>query len=147
MILAFYKGRKRFVNRAIADLTDGPYSHVEIVLQHLGKGFFLCLSSSMMDGGVRCKVINLNAPDWVLVSVKTAATEADAIAWYLNNWRMTYDYFGALRYRVPFLRNIESKAYCSEVVYLILGLDRAYHPNGLYQALMPLMEQDWGIER
>lgn len=133
--LAFYKGRARLVNRAIADLTDGPYSHVELILAHYANGWALCLSSSMMDGGVRIKVISLTSGNWDLITVNTDVTIDDAWQWFYAHSNAKYDYAGALRYKLPILKQNPAKKYCSEVVSEILRLDKSNHPNGLLAAL------------
>lgn len=133
--LAFYKGRARLVNRAIADLTNGPYSHVELILTHYANGWALCLSSSMMDGGVRIKVINVASGNWDLITVNTDVTIDDAWQWFYAHSNAKYDYAGALRYKLPLLRQNPYKKYCSEVVSEILKLDKSNHPNGLFLSL------------
>lgn len=135
MLLAFYKGRARIGNRLIADLTDGPYSHVEVILETGKDGWALCLSSSMMDGGVRVKLINTASANWDIVTVRTSMTTDDAWAWFHAHSNAKYDYAGALRYRLPLLKQNPRKKYCSEVVCEILKMDRSYHPNGLFKSL------------
>lgn len=137
--LAFYRGRKRLVNRGIADLTGGPFSHVEAILQYFNNGWALCVSASMMDGGVRVKLINISTPDWVLVTIETDATAADAWEWFYKHSRAKYDYKGALRYKVPFLRQSPRKKYCSEAISEILNLPKSNHPNGLFDDLQQYM--------
>ncbi len=132
MHIAFYKGRKRLANRVIADLTGGPFSHVEVVLERYPNGWALCLSSSMMDGGVRVKLINIATRDWVVIAVDMGITENDAWNWFWLHSGAKYDYTGALRYRLPFLKQHPKKKYCSEAVTEILRLPKSNHPNGLY---------------
>lgn len=135
MQVAFYKGRKRLTNRVIADLTGGPFSHVELVLELYPNGWALCVSASMMDGGVRVKLINIGKADWVVITVNMLATAADAWQWFWQNSGAKYDYTGAMRYRVPFLKQSQKKKYCSEAVSEILGLEESNHPNGLFKTL------------
>lgn len=135
MLLAFYKGRARIGNRIIADLTGGPYSHVEVILETGKDGWALCLSSSMMDGGVRVKLINVDSANWDIVTVRTSITTGDAWQWFHAHSNAKYDYAGALRYRLPLLKQNPMKKYCSEVVCEILQMDRSYHPNGLFKSL------------
>lgn len=135
MQVAFYKGRKRLTNRVIADLTGGPFSHVEAVLEMYPNGWALCVSASMMDGGVRAKLINIGTADWVVVTAKTGATEDRAWQWFWLHSGYKYDYTGAMSYRVPFLREQRKKKYCSEAVSEMLGLEESNHPNGLFKTL------------
>ncbi len=106
--LAFYKGRTRIGNRLIADLTGGPYSHVELIMEEGNGGWALCLSSSMMDGGVRVKLINIASANWDIVTVCTPITTDDAWAWFHEHSNAKYDYAGALRYRLPLLKQNRS---------------------------------------
>lgn len=136
MQVAFYKGRKRLANRVIADLTGGPFSHVEAVLERYQNGWALCVSASMMDGGVRVKLINIATKDWVLMTVDMGITVDDAWQWFWQHSSAKYDYTGAMRYRVPFLKQSQKKKYCSEAVAEILRLPKSNHPNGLYKELL-----------
>jgi hypothetical protein len=136
MEMAFYQGRKRLTNRLIADLTGGPFSHVEMILERYQKGWALCVSASMMDGGVRVKLINIGTPDWVVVSVNVEVSLDDAWSWFWLHSGEQYDYTGALRYRLPFLKQNPKKKYCSEAVSEILRLPKSNHPNGLYKELL-----------
>lgn len=135
MQLAFYQGRKRLTNRLIADLTGGPFSHVELILQHYPNGWALCVSASMMDGGVRVKLIKIGTPDWVVMTLNIDVSLEDAWAWFYQHSGAKYDYAGALRYRLPFLKQNPKKKYCSEAIAEILRLPKSNHPNGLYKDL------------
>lgn len=135
MQLAFYQGRKRLTNRLIADLTGGPFSHVEIILHRYPNGWALCLSSSMMDGGVRIKLINISTANWVVLTVDIGIYETDAWEWFYQHSGAKYDYPGALRYRIKFLKQNPAKKYCSEVVSEVLQLPKSNHPNGLFNDL------------
>lgn len=135
MQVAFYKGRKRLSNRLVADLTGGPFSHCEIILARYHNGWALCLSASMMDGGVRVKVINVGTPDWVIETVDMGINEDHVWQWFWQHSSAKYDYAGAIRYRVPFLKQNQKKKYCSEAVAEILRLPRSNHPNGLHKDL------------
>lgn len=139
--LAFYKGQKRFVNFAISKATGGPYSHVEVIIKELGNGFYLCLSSSMMDGGVRIKVICLQTEDWEIVNSGIAGVyESDAWEWFYKYHRCTYDYYGALRHKLHWLDEVEDKFYCSEVVCHLFKLEHPQlNPNQLYKHIKALV--------
>lgn len=133
--LYFYKGRKRLANRVIADLTGGPFSHVELVLERYPNGWALCVSASMLDGGVRIKLINISTADWVRLTVNTGTTKADAWEWFWQHCRAKYDYPGALRYKLKFLKQDPNKKYCSEAISEMLGMSKSNHPNGLFDDL------------
>ena len=135
MILAFYKGRKRLVNRLICLVTRGKYSHVELVLQELGNGLYLCLSSSMLDGGVRIKAIDLNSGNWDMVDIAGQVTYEQAMAWFYKHHTAKYDYTGALRYAIKWFKQARGKFYCSEAASDILRRPTSNHPQGLYDAI------------
>lgn len=135
MQVAFYKGRKRLANRIIADLTGGPFSHVELVLEQYPNGWALCVSASMMDGGVRVKLIKISTADWVVITVNKGVTVSDAWQWFYQHSSAKYDYAGAIRYRVPLLKQNPKKKYCSEAVAEILQMPKSNHPNGLFNDL------------
>jgi hypothetical protein len=64
--LAMYKGRGQIGNAFIRWWTGSQYSHCELVVS----GW--CYSSSMMDKGVRRKLINLDAAKWDLIDLHWA---------------------------------------------------------------------------
>lgn len=66
MQLAFYKPHKwqDIGGYLIAWWTNSPYSHCELVIDGA------CYSSSMRDGGVRKKKIDLSEPHWVVVDIE-----------------------------------------------------------------------------
>lgn len=92
-----------------------PYSHAELVIDGV------CYSSSVRDDGVRSKVIDLNTGKWVLVDVVGSSKEL-ALARFAEREGFGYDWTGALRWGVPFLRQRAKADYCFEVVAHMLGL-------------------------
>lgn len=83
--LALYKGKGKIGNALIRWWTRSPYSHCELVVNGV------CYSSSIMDGGVRPKSIDLNTGHWELIDLPEileagvlayfAATEGDEYGW------------------------------------------------------------------
>jgi hypothetical protein len=158
VILAFYKGRTRFLDRLIQCWTGSRFSHVELfsvweaaeeaedraVMFNRGDGWMAltpyCWSSSWMDGGVRCKRIDLNPDNWELVAVPwVAADKAEDTC--LSAAGKPYDWAGLVRTQVFGLtagKNWKRRWFCSEIVADALGLGEPwqYSPGGLYQEVL-----------
>lgn len=128
--LAFYKHHRSWRKepvKALADavtrfLTKGQYSHCEIVIERLaftrGHHYELetvwdCYSSSLRDGGVRCKQINVrDMSKWDLLPVE--GVTAEQIKTYFNRTAgKKYDWWGAIGV-VLGIKQKRSKYFCSE---------------------------------
>ena len=92
-----------------------PYSHAELVID--GR----CYSSSARDGGVRDKVIDFTTGRWDLVLL-LGVDAAAALQRYTQRKGLGYDWPGALRWGLPFLRQRPRADYCFEVVAHMLAL-------------------------
>ena len=138
--LAMYKHKRDWRKepvKAIADhitrfFTKGKYSHCEIALA-LGDGVFECYSSSLRDGGVRCKVIPLPEAKWDLIPLPSTPEAHEQLQ---RVWTATegqgYDLRGALG--VAFgLRHNRRRWFCSEWCATALGLPDGWRwsPNDL----------------
>lgn len=120
MRVAFYKGPPasalgQLSHWAVTTWTGSPYSHVEIVFRDIG------LSSSARDGRVRAKRIDWDSGHWDLIDVPWADP---AIVWGLYNRTRGagYDWWGAARHALPWVRERGSRWYCSEWCAAALGL-------------------------
>ena len=135
MKVALYVGKGKTFNRLIRLVQKWKgfkywqVSHCEVVLQDLGDGFYLCGSSSVMDDGVRTKLINLRNGNWVIQGCEGG--EAAALDWLKNNNGKQYDFGGAFKTVLRFLRNSADRWFCSEVCAKLLGLDGAPMPAEL----------------
>lgn len=128
--LAFYKNKRSWLKepiKALADavtrfFTKGAYSHCELVIERMeftGGGHyehetvFDCYSSSVQDGGVRCKQIDVSdKTKWDLVQIFDVST--DEIKAYFNRTQgKKYDWWGALGV-VLGIKQKRSKYFCSE---------------------------------
>ncbi|WP_136429612.1 enoyl-CoA hydratase [Haemophilus influenzae] len=130
--LALYKGKKsgkkpkdllaKFSDWLTRKLTKGAYSHCEIVVR---KEEFLtghhyeveviydCYSSSIRDGGVRCKEIDVyDREKWDLIPLD-GVTEAQIKAYFDRTSGCKYDWWGALGI-VLGIKQKRSKYFCSE---------------------------------
>lgn len=92
-----------------------PWSHAELVID--GR----CHSSSVRDGGVRSKTIDLNTGRWDVIDLPAVDADA-ALRRFTLREGLGYDWPGALRWGLPFLRQRPRADYCFEVVAHMLGL-------------------------
>ncbi|HDR1428741.1 enoyl-CoA hydratase [Pasteurella multocida subsp. multocida] len=130
--LALYKGKKsgrrpkdflaRFSDWLTRKFTKGIYSHCEIVVRReeflTGHHYEVevihdCYSSSIRDGGVRCKQIDVyDREKWDLIELKNIKEEQ--IKRYFESTKgLSYDWWGALGI-VLGLKQKRSKFFCSE---------------------------------
>lgn len=140
MKMAFYKAKKHFFNRAVAWWTDGPYSHVEVVLTDVVDmpGYFLCGSSSHKDGGVRLKIMQLPADTWNVVELNATETETEAAArWFSDHAGQRYDSLGLFGFITRRGTQDQDKWFCSEACAASIGMKDPWRfdPNTLRAAL------------
>lgn len=127
--LAFYKHKRSWNKepwKALADavtrcFTKGDYSHCELVVERrefTSGGHYEhdvvydCYSSSVQDGGVRCKQINVRDGKWDLVLLPNVA-EIQIKAYFNQTKGQAYDWWGALGV-VLGIKEKRSKYFCSE---------------------------------
>jgi len=99
----------------IAWWTRSAYSHCELVID----GW--CYSSSIRDGGVRRKQIDLTQPHWTVINID--ADEAKVLALFERTKGEPYGWLDLLTQQVlrtPF--NDRRRWFCSEWVAAALGL-------------------------
>lgn len=118
--LAMYKHKRDWRKepvKAIADIitrffTKGKYSHCEIAIKRT-ETLFDCYSSSVQDGGVRCKRINVSDSEkWDLISLNDVKEEKIK-AYFKRTLGCKYDWCGALGV-VLGVKQKRSKYFCSE---------------------------------
>jgi hypothetical protein len=127
MQLAFYKGRTRLFDRAVQWYTQGPYSHCELVID--GQ----CYSSSLRDGGVRVKTIDLMSGNWDVVPV--AENQKLALDWFTLHLGDKYDTAGLFGFVLPWRLEARSRWFCSEACAEALGFAKSWQlsPNELFR--------------
>lgn len=128
--LALYKGKKtgcapsalvaRFSDWLTRKLTKGAYSHCELVIerqvewgQYDYRPEHHCYSSSIRDGGVRCKQMILDADKWDLIDVTHLVTEQAILSYFSKTKGSRYDWWGAIGI-VLGIKQKRSKYFCSE---------------------------------
>lgn len=127
--LAMYKGKGYIGNWFIREWTDSEYSHCELVVDGV------CYSSSMMDGGVRAKVIDLNNGKWDLIDLPWVNGE-DVLAYFAATDHMRYGWaslFTAQMFNLN--RGIRNTKFCSQWCAVAMGL-----PNPLSYSPRTLMD-------
>ncbi|NLC21106.1 MAG: hypothetical protein GX771_04250 [Halomonadaceae bacterium] len=113
--LAMYKGKGTFANQFIRWWTGSIYSHCELVVGEM------CYSSSLMDGGVRWKVINLNSGNWDLIELPWASG-SEVVRYFVATDHQKYG-LASLVVNQLFNRNVLGEApFCSEWCADALGL-------------------------
>lgn len=132
MQIAFYKGEQTFKGM-LDDLREDPvksvthfaiclrtlskYSHAELVID--GK----CYSSSVRDGGVRGKFIDLDSGHWDVYQVTPAFDNPEqALTWFQEHDGARYDWPGIVRFVLPFVPQKKGEYFCFEAVGAALGV-------------------------
>lgn len=98
--------------------TRSPYSHVEVIINGV------CYSSSLRDGGVRKKAIDLSKPHWRTIPIDWR-TEDDALLTYRGYAGMGYGWGDLLTQHVLRLPVDDPGLLCSELCALMLGLSES----------------------
>lgn len=125
--LAFYKGppaadwTHALSHYAIRLWTWSCWSHAELVIDGL------CYSSSVRDGGVRAKTIDLTSGRWDVVGVELDDDQVEAaLSWFLVNDGERYDWAGVWRFVIPLLPQAPRRWFCFEAVGAALGFAGAH---------------------
>ena len=134
MRIACYKGRHKglpgLFDAAVRWWTGGPYSHCELVLSE-----DICGSSSVRDGGVRLKRIDILSGNWDLLEV--GGDEQAAVEWFNAHLGAKYDYAGLFGFIWRPGRGNRQRWFCSEAVAAALGFEEPWRfdPNTLAAAV------------
>lgn len=127
MQIAFYKGSwslwkdpgKLIGHLAVCIRTLSKYSHAELVIDRV------CYTSSVRDGGVRAKVIDLTDGHWDVREVSEVWDNKEvALQWFKEHDGLPYDWWGIVRFVLPFVKQKDGEWFCSEAVAAALG-----HPH------------------
>ncbi|KGQ61706.1 enoyl-CoA hydratase [Gallibacterium anatis] len=128
--LALYKGKRdghslysywcRLSDWLIRKFTRGKYSHCEIAVKKETNFtarydcdvYYECYSSSVRDGGVRKKVIDVEDGKWDLIPL-TGVSESQVIYHYQLTKGKKYDWWGALGL-VFLIHERRNRYFCSE---------------------------------
>lgn len=121
MKVAFYKARRTLFDTIVRLWTRAPYSHCELVLNHVAGDEYTCVSSSFRDGGVRIKVITLEPDRWDIVDVPFDVHPQEPYAWVFRHRDEGYDAWGLLGFVFRPIQGEPQSWFCSEAVADILG--------------------------
>lgn len=125
--LALYKAKGQIGNVFIRWWTGSQYSHCELVID----GW--CYSSSVMDKGVRRKMIALNPDHWNLIELPWADSER-VRDYFAQTDDDTYGWLGLIRSQMLNRnRKTHDAQFCSEWCANALGLPNSpsYSPASL----------------
>lgn len=125
--LALYKGKGLIGNALIRWWTRSPYSHCELVVDGVA------YSSSLMDGGVRSKVIDFKPEHWDMVELPTSLHQR-VLDYYESTNGQRYSWLDLIRSQI-FNSNADEDgaSFCSEWCAAALGLPNpaTYSPQTL----------------
>lgn len=125
--LAIRKNDTRIGARAIQWWTRSIYSHCELVVDGV------CYSSSIMDKGVRAKVIELEPAKWDVIDLPRANAQ-QIVRYFKGTDSNTYGWFSLVASQL-FNRNQSDKTsqFCSEWCAAALGIPNPamYSPGAL----------------
>ena len=127
VFLALYKGKGKIGNAITRWWTGSQYSHCELFVNGV------CYSSSLMDGGVRAKVIDIHSGNWDLLPLERVDAGQVQDFFELTKGK-AYDWLGLFRAQL-FNRGKRdgSKYFCSEWCAAAVGIPvpEMYSPRGL----------------
>jgi len=139
--LALYKGKGQIGNAAIRTWTGSIYSHCELVVD----GW--CYSSSVMDGGVRRKRIDLDNGNWDLIPVPWV-DGAQVVEYFHATDHLGYGWPSLIANQV-FNRNqiFNGAPFCSEWCGAAMKLPcpRIFNPHTLGEVARFVGEQRFGM--
>ena len=129
IVLALYKGRGDWKDKAIRFFTRGQYSHCEMAVANGDE--WDCYTSSPRDGGVRMKTMKLSPTEWDLIKLPEKYI-IPTIQLFHQTKGAKYDLIGALSV-VILARENREKWFCSEWCGSVLGLPESWRfsPNDL----------------
>lgn len=141
--LALYKGRTRLFDRAVQWWTRSTYSHCELVFNTDSHGVSVCGSSSYLDGGVRIKNMALDPEKWDLVDLP-GFDPVHASKWFDMHAGERYDLVGLFGFVLPFMRDNQTRWFCSEACASAMGLGDAwrYSPGALAALATSINKKD-----
>lgn len=134
--LALRKNDTRIGAKLIQWWTGSIYSHCELVVDGV------CYSSSIMDKGVRAKVIELEPDKWDVIDLPWVRA-ADVLAYFKATDSYTYGWFSLVASQL-FNRNQadNDSQFCSEWCAAAIGVKdpSMYSPSALYKLAQYIVE-------
>lgn len=116
MQVALYKGKGLIGNALVRWWTRSPYSHCELVVDGIW------YSSSLMDGGVRGKVITYNPDHWDLITLPEELAPR-VLAYYELTKGYRYSWLDLIRSQLfNFTADEAGASFCSDWCAAALGI-------------------------
>ena len=137
--LALYKGKGLIGNALIRWWTGSQYSHCELVIDGI------CYSSSLMDKGVRKKVIDLKPENWDLVDLPSYLAPM-VLEYFERTKGQKYGWLDLIRSQIfNTASDKEGTSFCSEWCAKALGIPSPtiYSPKTLHALVLFLLENDF----
>lgn len=124
--LAMYRGpaddlMHKITHWGVCVFTLSRWSHCEIVVDGV------CYSSSVRDGGVRQKKIDLDSGKWDVFDLD-GVDAASVLKWFDDHMGEMYDWMGIARFLIPGIKQSPDKWFCSEACAAALGIA---NPSGI----------------
>jgi len=128
----FYKAKYgTWLDKLISAVTFSQYSHCELKFSDN-----VCGTSSIRDGGVRLKRINIHPDHWDIFDVETTQAEFAIRYWFYTYSEEKYDHIGAICSAFGFNPGIDNnKWFCSELCGIFTIGDNSLSPGALYKKL------------
>lgn len=95
-------------------------THTEMIIDELTDGSVVIASSSLRENGVRQKIANLTAGNWMIVDVPSWS-EKQSIEWFAKHDGEKYDWRGAMATVLPG-KQCDDKWYCNESCGASVGI-------------------------
>lgn len=139
--LALYKGKGRIGNTLIRWWTKSIYSHCELVVGSVS------YSSSLMDGGVRAKMIDFDDGNWDLIDLPDRF-DGLIVAYFASTRGANYSWLDLIRSQIFNTADDEpGAAFCSEWCAAALGLPypTTFSPRTLGSLVPALLSPPWSV--
>ena len=136
--LALYKGKGLIGNAMIRWWTSSQYSHCELVVDGI------CYSSSLMDKGVRKKVIDLKPENWYLVDLPSYLAP-EVLEYFELTKGQKYGWLDLIRSQIfNTASDEEGTSFCSEWCAKAIGIPSPtiYSPKTLHLLLLYLFSSN-----
>lgn len=136
--LALYKGKGLIGNALIRWWTGSQYSHCELVVDGI------CYSSSLMDKGVRKKVIDLKPENWDLVDLPSYLAP-EVLEYFERTKGQKYGWLDLIRSQIfNTASDEEGTSFCSEWCTKAIGIPSPtiYSPKTLHLLLLYLFSSN-----
>lgn len=129
MKIAFYRAEHgTLLDKVISLVTFSKYSHCELVFSNI-----LCGSSSIRDGGIRFKKIDLESGHWDVFDINYEVDEKLIRYWFELMEGDSYNYIGAFLSVFYIGLKLNDSKYCSEVCALPIEGPNNLSPGALFR--------------